>query len=787
MRRVPGFVLVTVGLGAAGAASAQGFGSAAAVADRDVFVSSALADGASGTVYLFRMDARGRWVETRQLKAEPVQPDRFGRSLSASGNRLLIGGTTADSSRGAAWIFEKDRSGAWHQVVKLIPTGVQPGDNYGRAVALAGEVAYVAAWGRNEGRGAVTIWRRLADGRWSEEATLSASDGMPNDFFGSSIAPDGNRVLVGALQKDSAAGAAYIFRRDPATGQWTEETRLQVRPPRSSAFGGSALLKGGEALVGAPGLDGGIGAVMVFVRDSASGRWVEQRRLAAFDGMRQGQFGGGLAMVEGEVWVASAGVEGRQGRIYRFSRDAAGGWTGVAKLGHPDLERGDGFGGSLAVSGATAVVGLPGDDFGAGTAVVLTRGNAGWTPGDKFWSETKGFDAIVGGKRDCTGGQVQAFSCNGVDLLSYLPVKALGGARGVMTSGNWGWTDPQTGREYALIGLMDRTSFVDVTDPLHPVVLGSLPLHAGATPSIWREIKTYKSHAYIVSDGSGPHGLQVFDLTRLRGVRNPPVAFTEDAHYDRVASVHNIVIDTTAGFAFAVGTSSGGETCGGALHMIDIRDPKKPAFAGCFADPSTGYRRTGYVHDAQCLVYHGPDSTYHGRHICFNSSETALGIADVTDKANPKVISKLAYPNVAYAHQGWITDDWRYFYLDDEGDEGSGTVPGTRTLIFDVSDLDEPVVAAEYIATTKSTDHNQYVVGNLLFQSNYQSGLRILDITNRTKPVEVGFFDTVPGPETSAQMGSWNNYPFFKSGTIVVNSMQEGVFFVKKSDRALIP
>jgi choice-of-anchor B domain-containing protein len=187
------------------------------------------------------------------------------------------------------------------------------------------------------------------------------------------------------------------------------------------------------------------------------------------------------------------------------------------------------------------------------------------------------------------------------------------------------------------------------------------------------------------------------------------------------------------------------------------------------------------------VAYHGPDPDYQGRHICLNSSETALGIVDVTDKAAPKIIAKAAYPNVAYAHQGWLTDDHRYFYLDDEGDESSGTVPGTRTLIWDLSDLDEPVVAGEYIASTRSTDHNQYVIGNLLYQSNYRSGLRILDITQRTRPIEVGFFDTVPGTDSPEMTGSWNNYPFFKSGTIVVNSMQEGMFLVKQSDRRLVP
>ena len=80
------------------------------------------------------------------------------------------------------------------------------------------------------------------------------------------------------------------------------------------------------------------------------------------------------------------------------------------------------------------------------------------------------------------------------------------------------------------------------------------------------------------------------------------------------------MINENTGFAYTVGNSMGGETCGGALHMIDIRDPLNPKFAGCYADPALGLQRTGSTHDAQCVTYHGPDARYHGREICFSSS-----------------------------------------------------------------------------------------------------------------------------------------------------------------------
>jgi hypothetical protein len=118
-----------------------------------------------------------------------------------------------------------------------------------------------------------------------------------------------------------------------------------------------------------------------------------------------------------------------------------------------------------------------------------------------------------------------------------------------------------------------------------------------------------------------------------------------------------------------------------------------------------------------------------------------------------------------------------YFFLDDELDEPS-QVTTTRTIIWDMTDLNDPIVAKEYLATSHSRDHNQYVVGDLLFQSNYSSGLRILDITEPTNPVELAFFDTIPGNNDPNFDGSWSNYPFFESGIIAVTSIDEGLFLL---------
>jgi choice-of-anchor B domain-containing protein len=179
-------------------------------------------------------------------------------------------------------------------------------------------------------------------------------------------------------------------------------------------------------------------------------------------------------------------------------------------------------------------------------------------------------------------------------------------------------------------------------------------------------------------------------------------------------------------------------------------------------------------------MYRGPDEAYGGREICLGSNETALSIADVTDKANPVSLAMATYPNVGYSHQGWLSEDQRYFFMNDELDETGGLVQSTRTLVWDISELDDPLLVKEYFSENRSTDHNLYVVGSTMYQSNYVSGLRVLDVSDPENPVQVGYFDTVPyGEDEPGFNGSWSNYPFFDSGIVVVTSGREGLFLVR--------
>ena len=180
------------------------------------------------------------------------------------------------------------------------------------------------------------------------------------------------------------------------------------------------------------------------------------------------------------------------------------------------------------------------------------------------------------------------------------------------------------------------------------------------------------------------------------------------------------------------------------------------------------------------MIYSGPDTVYRDREICFNSNEDTLTVVDATDTLEQVQLSRTGYGGSAYTHQGWLTEDQRFFLVNDEGDELAFRHP-TRTWIWDVSDLDAPVLASLYDGPTPSIDHNLYIRGNLVYESNYRSGLRVLDASDVAGGVlrEVGFFDIFPADDAPAYNGAWSVYPFFASGTVVVNGIEQGLFVLR--------
>ncbi len=769
-------------------AQLQAFGVSIALLGDQAFVgepSSSKAPG--GVVHLYRRTAAGWRSAGSSLTVDGLEAGAaFGLSLAADGNTLLVGmrnGT--DSLRGGVRVFTRGSNGSWTDAGALGDTPVA-GSLFGAAVALSGDWALVGAPNERPA-GAVHVFHR-SGGSWMAAGTLPAADLATGDRFGSAISLSGDEVAVSATGHDAQKGMVYLFRRG-ADGSWTQEAAVAGRRvPANAQLGMALLLQGDQLWAGAPNANGFTGMVVGFTRGSPDAGWAEGATLTPFEA-GPNRFGLSLAMVGKELWIGAPFSDGREGRIYRAAMTDDGALTGMTKFASDSLTSGSGFGSNLVVKGATAMVGMPSDGGGAGTVIFLDRSAQGnWAMRSYIFPKPDEYAAVTGGEERCgSDGTVSAFGCSNTSLLSFLPISAIGGHRGTHLNDNWGWTDPTTGREYALVGRTDGTSFVDVTDPTEPRYLGDLPMTKGANPAAWRDIKVYKNHAFIVSDGAGPHGMQVFDLARLRNVKTPQT-FTEDAHYDKIGSAHNIVMDDETGYAYAVGVSSGGETCGGGLHMIDMRQPEHPTFAGCFSDPKTGRAGTGYSHDAQCVVYHGPDTQYQGHEICIGANETAISIADVTDKQAPVAISRASYPDVGYTHQGWLTDDHKYFYLDDELDEQGGkglAAQGTRTLVWDLSDLDDPILVKEHVGVEKSIDHNLYIKGNRVYQANYTSGLRILDISDPVNPREVGYLDTYPKDNSVGFAGAWSNYPFFKSGTIIVTGIGEGLFLVRDRTQAV--
>lgn len=734
--------------------------------------------GRPGSVHVFELDGSGAWAWSERLAEETAGLGAgYGSAVAASGGVVVVGAPQEGS--GTAYAYAGTAEAPASQ--RLEWSGAQPGARFGAAVATDGTAILVGAPGADDGAGAVVWFERAENGEWTEAGVLEGA----GDAFGSSVAIDGGLAVVGAPgasffgpqppEATPGAGSARVFRR--GDGGWTAAGDLPPPAAAPALLGSAVALADGVVFAGAPLANQFVGAVYAFAE--TDGEWTLAGTIQPSVPEPGSMFGIGLAAGPADVLVGAPLAKGQVGEGFAFRRNEAGEWTETATFGPGGQFYF--YGMALAVGEEFAFVGAPGAAFFEGAGFVFRRSADGWEAQGEIVEEGEETAALTGRERECEDGAVEGFGCSEVDLVAFLPVGALGGERGMIANDLWGWTDPQTGREYAVVGRADATAFVDLGDPANPVYLGELPLAEGGTTSLWRDVKVYSDHAFIVADNAGAHGMQVFDLTQLRDVDSPPVVFEQTAHYDGIHSAHNVVINEETGFAYAVGSSGGGETCGGGLHMIDLRDPANPAFAGCFADASTGNANTGYSHDAQCIDYQGPDEEHRGREICFGANENALSVADVTDKENPVALATASYPNIGYVHQGWITDDHSYFYVNDELDELGGSVSKTRTLVWDVRDLDDPVLVKEHFGESTSSDHNLYVRGDFMYQANYTSGLRILDISNPEEPEEVGYFDTVSGsPDGPGFAGAWSVYPYFESGILIVSSMKEGLFVLRK-------
>jgi len=374
------------------------------------------------------------------------------------------------------------------------------------------------------------------------------------------------------------------------------------------------------------------------------------------------------------------------------------------------------------------------------------------------------------GLTPCEDGFAGVYPCSGYDLQAIVSLETFRANSG---NDSWGWTDPQTGKEYAIMGLDDGTAFVDISVPDQPVYLGKLA--TATVPSSWRDVKVFQNHAFIVSEAAS-HGMQVFDLTRLRNVPSKQ-NFTADARFTGFGNAHNIAINEASGFAYVIGSS----LYEGGPAFIDVNDPLNPTLEGGFSDES-------YSHDAHIVTYNGPDQDHHGKEILFGSNSDGgdnnqVVIVDVTDKSAPTLISNMSYSNGGYTHQGWLAQDHQYYYLGDELDE-INYGGRTKTLVFDLEDLDNPILHHTYLGATNAIDHNGYTKNNSFFIANYTAGFREINTINIASGAmeEEGFFDTYPSNNNANFNGVWSIYPYFESGVIVISDINTGLYLVKASE-----
>lgn len=371
------------------------------------------------------------------------------------------------------------------------------------------------------------------------------------------------------------------------------------------------------------------------------------------------------------------------------------------------------------------------------------------------------------GPAKCVRGQAAGYPCKDIDLLSHVTIPA---ADGGGVADVWGWVDPETKKEYAILGGNGGARFFDVSEPAEPVYLGRM-LGKPDNALIWHEIEILNDHAYMVCDLS-PCGLQIFDLSRLRGVESALPLWRPDVVYPLGPS-HSIASNPETNHIFLNGI---GVAVGTPL-IFDVSVPLAPVPVGVMADD-------GYTHDSLCPTYKGGDKPFKGHEICFNFNEDSVTIYDVTaNPLQPEQLAKVTYEGASYTHSGALTKDQSYLISTDEGDEQANLHPSTL-YIWDVRKLTKPKLIGKFVANSMSVDHNVYSEQDALYHANYTNGFRILDLKDASKGKlkEVAWFDTMPLSDATDYDGAWAAYPYLPSGNILVGDMNGGLFILRPHD-----
>jgi choice-of-anchor B domain-containing protein len=383
----------------------------------------------------------------------------------------------------------------------------------------------------------------------------------------------------------------------------------------------------------------------------------------------------------------------------------------------------------------------------------------------------------------CVAGQAAGFPCSSVSLLSHLSLQQLlpASTRGADV---WGFTDLNTGREYAIMGLDNGVAVVDITDPTLPEQVA----YTTGANTIWREVTTYqrydltakrwRAYAYITADRA-PDRLLVLDLSNLpNGVER--VGFTSEfasAHSDYMVNADYTygIPETPASSQLVV---SGAGINGGNYRMYSLANPRAPSLLSVsstqYAHDVASFGVTDARKNTQCI-----NAALQPKcQVLTDFNEDSIDVWDVTNPSSVQLLGRRTYPNASYVHSGWWTEDGRYLLAHDELDEQNFGLP-TIVRVFDMSVLAAPSLVANWVGPTRAIDHNGYVRGNRYYFSNYSEGLTVLDITNPTAPTRIGFFDTYPASAQTGFVAAWGAYPFFASGTMIVGDINSGLYMLK--------
>jgi len=297
----------------------------------------------SGSVYVFTRNTAGDlasgWTQIARLKAsDAAHWDSFGYSVSIDGDTMVIGARGDDSSKGSAYVFTRDTAGdltsGWTQRAKLTAGDGAGGDRFGQSVSISGDAVVIGAFFDDDERGSAYVFTRNTAGDltsdWTQVAKLTADDGVADDRFGYSVSIDGDTVVIGAYQDDdngTASGSAYVFTRDTAgnlASDWTQHAKLTANDGAGSDyFGYSVSIDDDTVVIGAYQDDdkgGGSGSAYVFTRDTAgdlTSGWTQTDKLTASDGAGNDLFGYSVA-ISGNTVVIGAYLDDSSGSAYIF-------------------------------------------------------------------------------------------------------------------------------------------------------------------------------------------------------------------------------------------------------------------------------------------------------------------------------------------------------------------------------------------------------------------------------------------------------------------------------------